>query len=210
MRPPAGCPSAGRGRAAAHPSAAGSGPAPACPGPATAGPAGPPGARRPRRGRRRGSRPSPPRLASVAADAGPRRDVPPRRRPERPQVRPNEVGQALVLGGVRRPDPVLREGEPVRAAALPRPGRRHPDEVHPQPEIADEAGAERAELLHRPRTVGQRRPHRLGLGDQLGLGRRVPGCAVPRRDAARGRPSHTARTRRARPCGSSSAGAWPG
>ena len=89
------------------------------------------------------------------ADPGPVGDVLPRRRPESPEVRADEVLQPLLLGRVVRADPVLREGEPVGAPALPRARRRDADEVHPVAQRPDEALRDVAELLDRLRAVAR-------------------------------------------------------
>ncbi len=89
-------------------------------------------------------------------DPSPQGDVLPRGRPERPQVHLDEVGQALLLRGVDRSDPVLREREAIGPAALPRPRWRHAHQRHPVAERPDEALREVAELLDGLRAVGER------------------------------------------------------
>ena len=86
---------------------------------------------------------SPRRIASSGRSAKPgeARDVLARRRAEGGEVAAHEVRRRAAAVR-RRPDPVLGEREPVRAAALPRPRRRHPHEVDPQP------AAERPLLPH--------------------------------------------------------------
>ena len=66
------------------------------------------------------------------------------------------MGEALVLGPIGWTDPFLRERQAVGTTSLPGARRWDADQVHPQAEVADEAGSELAELLDRPRSVGQR------------------------------------------------------
>ena len=67
------------------------------------------------------------------------------------------------------PTHVLREAQPVGPAALPGPRGRHPDEVDPQPEITDEPGTERAQLLHGLRAVREGCAQLVRVGEDLGL-----------------------------------------
>ena len=60
-----------------------------------------------------------PRFSVGDVHSGPRRDVLPGRGPECPQVRADKVLEALRLGRVVGPDPVLGQAEPVGAASLP-------------------------------------------------------------------------------------------
>ncbi len=67
------------------------------------------------------------------------------------------MGESLGLGRVRRAHPGLGQRQPIGPATLPRARRRHPHEVDPQSDVADEPGREVAELPDRARAVGERR-----------------------------------------------------
>ena len=95
--------------------------------------------------------------------------------------------QALGLGRVRGPDPVLRQGEPVGAAALPGARWRDADEVDPQSEVAHEPGPELAELLDRAWAVGERLADPTGGLDHRGLAAAAPASAGPIAAAPGGR-----------------------
>lgn len=105
----------------------------------------------------------------MGRDPGPGPDVRPRRGAERPQVRLHEEAAALSLRDPRRAQPLLGERQAVRAASLPGPRRRHPQQVQPQPMVADEPGRLRAQLLRVPRPLRERRSQLLGLRHHLRL-----------------------------------------
>ena len=80
------------------------------------------------------------------------------------------------------PDPRGRERQAVGATTLPGAGRRDPDEVDPEPEVADEAAPVRAELLDRARAVRQLGSQALGPVDERGF----VGIGQPQRPDAPG------------------------
>ena len=133
------------------------------------------------------SAPSPPAWRRLTGIAGPRRDVPPRRRPECPQVRRGRGGRGL-------PPRSRRAGRPRPRPAPSRSARRRshvPDggtrtrSTH-RPEVADEPVAELAELLDRAGAVGE------GLAQRV----RARRSSRPRR-AASGREAAAPTPRRA-------------
>ena len=84
-------------------------------------------------------------------NAGPRRDVLERGRPEAAEVRPDEMVVAVRLRDRARPDPLLGERIVIRAAPLPRPRRRRADDVLPELRAS-------VELLRRDWAREERRP----------------------------------------------------
>ena len=108
----------------------------------------------------------------------------------------HEVAQALGLRGIRWADPLLRERQPVGAPPLPRPRRRHPHQVHPQPVVADEPGRVRAQRPRCPAghpASAARSQLRLGRHLRLRHGALLE-SQIPRAGAPHARPSRRART----------------
>ncbi|OGO55745.1 MAG: hypothetical protein A2V85_02220 [Chloroflexi bacterium RBG_16_72_14] len=76
---------------------------------------------------------------------------------------------ALGLGCVLRSQPRVREGETVRASALPGARGRDAHEVDPHAQVPEEAVRETLQLLHRPRPVREGGPEEIGLAEHRGL-----------------------------------------
>src|SRR5207249_11056837 len=70
-------------------------------------------------------------------------------------------------------------GETVRTAPLPGPRRRHPDEVDPEAERADEALRQVTQLLDGLRAVAEGIAQPLGVRAQCSLGRERPDPSHP-------------------------------
>ena len=104
----------------------------------------------------------------------PETDVLSRRRAERRQVAANEQVARIGDADVLRADPALGRLEEICATPLPRPRRRHPDEIDPRPDHAPATPRDLDELVVPARPVGEQFTQRLRSPFQVTFSRGGP------------------------------------